>query len=65
MRAALSAAGDAVVCVRDFGSWRAPRGSHRGRGTVLMQGLMDVVEIDPGSEGTTVRLVRRLGKEAA
>ena len=65
VRAALSEAGDAVVCVRDFGSWRAPRGSHRGRGTVLMQGLMDVVDIDPGHEGTTVRLVRRLGREAA
>ena len=65
VRVALSAEGDAVVCVRDFGSWRAPRGSHRGRGTVLMQGLMDAVEIDPGSEGTTVRLVRRLGSQAA
>ena len=30
-----------------------------------MQGLMDVVDIDPGHEGTTVRLVRRLGREAA
>ena len=65
VRAALSEQGDAVVCVRDFGSWRAPRGSHRGRGTILMRGLMDAVDIDPGSEGTTVRLVRRLGREAA
>jgi anti-sigma regulatory factor (Ser/Thr protein kinase) len=65
VHAALSEKGEAVVSVRDFGSWRAPRGTHRGRGTVLMRGLMDAVEIDPGSEGTTVRLVRRLRRMAA
>ena len=63
--AAVSAAGEAALSVRDFGSWRAPRGTNRGRGTVLMRGLMDVVEIDTTAGGTTVRLVRQLGQAAA
>ena len=52
--------GETVICVRDFGSWRDARGSHRGRGMVLMKGLMDSVDVDSGDEGTTVRLARRL-----
>ena len=49
-----------LISVRDFGTWRPPRGSHRGRGMVLMQGLMDAVDVDKGDDGTTVRLTRRL-----
>ena len=49
-----------LISVRDFGTWRPPRGSHRGRGMVLMKGLMDAVEVDKGDDGTTVRLARRL-----
>ena len=49
-----------LISVRDFGTWRPPRGSHRGRGMVLMKGLMDAVEVDKGDHGTTVRLARRL-----
>jgi anti-sigma regulatory factor (Ser/Thr protein kinase) len=52
--------GETVICVRDFGSWREARGSHRGRGLVLMKGLMDSVDVDSGDDGTTVRLARRL-----
>ena len=63
--AEVSAGGEAALSVRDFGSWREPRGTNRGRGTVLMRGLMDVVEIDSTAAGTTVRLVRRLSKAAA
>jgi anti-sigma regulatory factor (Ser/Thr protein kinase) len=48
------------VAVRDWGTWRDPRGVNRGRGLALMEGLMDRVEIDAGSQGTTVRLARRL-----
>jgi anti-sigma regulatory factor (Ser/Thr protein kinase)/putative methionine-R-sulfoxide reductase with GAF domain len=59
--ATVSEGGEAVVCVRDFGSWREPRGAHRGRGTVLMNGLMDAVDIDPGEGGTVVRMTRKLG----
>jgi len=48
------------LAVRDWGTWRDPRGVNRGRGLALMEALMDRVEIDAGSRGTTVRLARRL-----
>jgi anti-sigma regulatory factor (Ser/Thr protein kinase) len=60
VRATIAPDNEAVICVRDFGSWRAPRGTHRGRGMLLMKGLMDSVHVDAGDKGTTVRLVRRL-----
>jgi anti-sigma regulatory factor (Ser/Thr protein kinase)/putative methionine-R-sulfoxide reductase with GAF domain len=63
--AAVGPGAEAVVSVRDFGRWREPRGTHRGRGKVLMEGLMDAVEIDSGAGGTTVRLTRRLKRQAA
>jgi serine phosphatase RsbU (regulator of sigma subunit)/anti-sigma regulatory factor (Ser/Thr protein kinase) len=53
------------VAIRDFGSWRSPRGRHRGRGQLLMEGLTDEVEVIRSDEGTTVELSRRLGAEAA
>ena len=63
--ASISAAGEAVVAIRDFGNWRAPRGENRGRGLMLMEGLTDSVEVVQRDEGTTVQLSRRLGAEAA
>jgi anti-sigma regulatory factor (Ser/Thr protein kinase)/putative methionine-R-sulfoxide reductase with GAF domain len=63
--ASVSAVGAAVVAIRDFGSWRAPRGENRGRGLPLMQGLTDSVEVIHGDEGTTVQLSRRLKEKAA
>ena len=48
------------VTVRDHGTWRTPRESVRGRGLPLMRALMDTVEVDPGSDGTTVTLRRAL-----
>ncbi|HMJ95249.1 MAG TPA: SpoIIE family protein phosphatase, partial [Thermoleophilaceae bacterium] len=63
--AEMSAGGDAVVAIRDFGSWRAPRGENRGRGLMLMRGLADSVEVTQRDEGTTVELRRRLGAKAA
>jgi anti-sigma regulatory factor (Ser/Thr protein kinase) len=53
------------VAIRDFGSWRAPRGEHRGRGLQLMKGLTDEVEVVRSGQGTTIQLSRRLGAEAA
>jgi len=53
------------VTIRDHGSWRAPRGTHRGRGVMMMRGLMDSVDIEHGDEGTTVVLERTLGEQAA
>ena len=58
--------GDAIFLrVRDFGSWRAPRGSHRGRGLKLINALMEDVEIDRGARGTEVRMRRRLTEAKA
>ena len=53
------------VEISDFGSWRAPRGTHRGRGLLLMEGLTDDVEVVRTGEGTTVELTRRIGVEEA
>lgn len=63
--ASISESGEAMVEVRDYGTWRAPRGQNRGRGLMLMEGLTDSVEVLQGDDGTTVQLVRRLGQEAA
>jgi anti-sigma regulatory factor (Ser/Thr protein kinase)/putative methionine-R-sulfoxide reductase with GAF domain len=63
--ASVSPGGDALVAVRDFGSWRQSRGANRGRGLLLMEGLTDSVEVVRGDDGTTVQLSRRLGAEAA
>jgi serine phosphatase RsbU (regulator of sigma subunit)/anti-sigma regulatory factor (Ser/Thr protein kinase) len=59
------ASGQALVEIRDYGNWRAPRGQNRGRGLLLMEGLTDSVEVIQGDDGTTVQLQRRLGQEAA
>jgi serine phosphatase RsbU (regulator of sigma subunit)/anti-sigma regulatory factor (Ser/Thr protein kinase) len=63
--ASMSPDGDAMVTIRDFGSWRPPRGQNRGRGLMLMRGLTDSVELIQRDEGTVVQLSRRLGKKAA
>jgi serine phosphatase RsbU (regulator of sigma subunit)/anti-sigma regulatory factor (Ser/Thr protein kinase) len=62
--ASVSATGEAVVAIRDFGSWRAPRGNNRGRGLMLMQGLTDSVDVVQRDEGTTIQLRRLLGADA-
>jgi GAF domain-containing protein/anti-sigma regulatory factor (Ser/Thr protein kinase) len=51
------------VSVRDYGRWRPPRGQNRGRGTLLMQELMDSFEVESTSDGTIVRMRRRIGME--
>jgi serine phosphatase RsbU (regulator of sigma subunit)/anti-sigma regulatory factor (Ser/Thr protein kinase) len=48
------------ITVRDSGRWRPPGDESRGRGLPLMRELMDEVDIDPSSRGTTVTLRRRL-----
>jgi anti-sigma regulatory factor (Ser/Thr protein kinase) len=53
--------GDEVeIQIRDFGYWRSPRKSDRGRGIELMRRLTDSAKITPGPQGTTVRLRRAL-----
>jgi anti-sigma regulatory factor (Ser/Thr protein kinase) len=54
---------EVLIVVRDFGGWREPRGTDRGRGLPLMEALMDFVQVDPSSEGTTVQLRRRLAAD--
>jgi PAS domain S-box-containing protein len=49
------------ISVRDRGHWRTERDDDHGRGLDLMRTLMDTVAIEPGDEGTTVSLRRRLG----
>jgi anti-sigma regulatory factor (Ser/Thr protein kinase)/putative methionine-R-sulfoxide reductase with GAF domain len=65
LRAWTSGGTEAKVAIRDFGTWRPPRGKNRGRGLVLMQGLTDGVDVSRDDEGTTVELTRRLGAVAA
>jgi PAS domain S-box-containing protein len=51
------------VTVTDNGSWKTPRkvaGTNRGRGMVLMRGLMEDFTIDSGDAGTTVHLYARI-----
>ena len=49
-----------TVTVEDDGEWRAPsRTGQRGRGLVLMHGLMDDVEITAAEDGTGTRVTLR------
>lgn len=55
--------GEVQITVRDHGSWREGRSRPTGgRGLGLMRALMDSVEVAPGSEGTIVRMRRRIGE---
>jgi GAF domain-containing protein/anti-sigma regulatory factor (Ser/Thr protein kinase) len=48
------------ITVRDHGQWRAPRGTNRGRGLVLMRALMEAVDVRHEEEGTVVVMERTL-----
>ena len=50
------------LTVRDGGRWRAPRGTHRGRGLPLMRALMETVDVQHGDDGTVVVLERTLAR---
>ena len=54
--------GEIHIAVHDQGSWRSERDDDHGRGLDLMRTLMDTVAVQPGEQGTTVSLTRRLGK---
>lgn len=58
---ATHAGGAVTVTVTDRGNWRAPRGDNRGRGLVLMRGLMESVDVQPAGDGTSVVLRRSIG----
>ena len=59
VRASL-AEGEAEVTIRDRGKWRPPRGNNRGKGIPMMEEFMDDVSVEPGENGTTVKLTRLL-----
>lgn len=46
--------------VRDHGRWREPAPSDRGRGLMLMRGLMDQVDIERLAHGTQVRMRKQV-----
>jgi anti-sigma regulatory factor (Ser/Thr protein kinase) len=55
-------ADELVATVRDRGHWREERrGTHRGRGLNIIEGLMDQVDVSTEQGGTVVRMRRRLG----
>jgi anti-sigma regulatory factor (Ser/Thr protein kinase) len=55
--------GEISITVRDFGSWRDPRGDNRGRGLTLMEAIMDSVAVTTNpDEGTEVHMTRTLGR---
>jgi anti-sigma regulatory factor (Ser/Thr protein kinase) len=54
-----------IATVSDHGHWRERRGTHRGRGLNIIEGLMDQVEVSSEPEGTVVRMRRRLGGSQA
>lgn len=54
------AADEVTITVRDFGQWRPTRGTDRGRGFRLMEGMVDEVAVSHEQEGTEVRLRRRV-----
>jgi anti-sigma regulatory factor (Ser/Thr protein kinase) len=51
---------EVVLTIADTGGWREQRDSDRGRGLDLIRALMDSVEVEPGDEGTVVRMRKRL-----
>jgi anti-sigma regulatory factor (Ser/Thr protein kinase) len=52
--------GDLTVVVRDTGTWRTPRGQHRGRGLKIIEAAMDDVELNRSATGTELVMRRRL-----
>jgi GAF domain-containing protein/anti-sigma regulatory factor (Ser/Thr protein kinase) len=65
VEAEMTGGGEVSVVVCDQGRWRPPRGHNRGRGTLLMQELMDHFEVATSDEGTVVRMRLQLAREGA
>jgi anti-sigma regulatory factor (Ser/Thr protein kinase) len=58
---AVYAAGTVTLTVRDHGSWRRPRGAHRGRGLKMIEASVDELDVRSTDAGTEVIMRRRLG----
>ena len=52
--------GVVTLIVRDSGRWRAPRGTHRGRGLKMIEAATDELEVNSSDAGTEVVMRRRL-----
>ncbi|WP_281279195.1 SpoIIE family protein phosphatase [Nocardia yunnanensis] len=58
--------GTLSLTVADNGRWRPPppdNARHRGRGLIMMWALMDEVTVEPGPDGTTVRMRKALDRQ--
>jgi anti-sigma regulatory factor (Ser/Thr protein kinase) len=53
-------AGLVTLTVRDRGSWRPPRGEHRGRGLKMIEAAVDEVDVRSTDAGTEVLMRQRL-----
>ena len=58
---ATHAEGLVTLTVRDTGSWRAPRGVHRGRGLKMIEAAVDELDVTTSDAGTVVTMRRRIG----
>jgi PAS domain S-box-containing protein len=56
---------EVLVTIADSGGWREQRDDDRGRGLDLIRALMDSVEVEPGDDGTVVRMRKRLADPVA
>jgi len=50
-----------TLVVRDHGSWREPRGQHRGRGLAMIEAAADELDVRSTADGTELIMRRRLG----
>jgi anti-sigma regulatory factor (Ser/Thr protein kinase)/putative methionine-R-sulfoxide reductase with GAF domain len=57
---AIHSGGLVTLAVRDTGSWRPPRGQHRGRGLQMIEATVDEVDVRATSDGTEILMRRRL-----
>jgi serine phosphatase RsbU (regulator of sigma subunit) len=53
--------GEVVIEVSDSGRWRTPRGSRRGLGIGIIEQLMDAVDVQRMSSGTTLHMRKAPG----
>ena len=49
--------GRLTMRIKDGGSWRPSRGHERGRGLLIMKGLVDEMTVTPSAGGTSVELM--------
>ena len=57
---AAHAEGLVTLTVRDSGRWRAPRGTHRGRGLKMIEAAVDELDVATTDAGTVVVMRHRL-----